>query len=245
MSAEKLTRNQRENRYNNRRSGVTHLAMLQILKEEAKKRSPLCYVLGPVKSRTDRGCKDMRIDLRQWGITVLLLALSFWAFPAQQTEPRYDGLPNFHRVNEHLFRGGQPKRDGLKKLSELGIKTILNLRGESEETNGEEAEAKKLGMHYFNLPMSNLGRPTDEQVSRALAILDDPENGPVFVHCKLGADRTGAIIAVYRIKHDGWTAEQAMEEANRCGMGRIQFRKRGYISDYYKQHGQQPRGGQK
>ena len=184
-------------------------------------------------------------DLKRWGITILLLALSPLVLAAQQTESRYDELPNFHQINERLFRGGQPKKGGLKKLSGLGIKTIINLRGEGEEINDQEAEAKELGLRYFNVPMSNLGRPTEEQVSRALAIIENPENGPVFVHCKLGADRTGAVIAVYRIKHDGWTAEQALEEANRCGMGRIQFRKRGYISDYYRQQSQQTRGGQK
>src|SRR5262249_41242355 len=187
----------------------------------------------------------MSRDLKRSIVIAFLLAIGALAITARQADPRYEQLPNFHQVNERLFRGGQPKQGGLKKLSELGIKTIINLRGESEGTNEQEVEAKKLGMHYFNVPMSNLGRPTDEQVSRALAIIDDPENGPVFVHCRRGADRTGAIIAAYRIKHDGWTADQAMEEANRYGMSRFQFRKRDYISDYYKQQSQQTRGAQK
>jgi protein tyrosine/serine phosphatase len=122
----------------------------------------------------------------------------------------------------------------LKKLSELGIKTIINLRGASDETHKQQAEAESSGLRYFNIPMSALGRPSDEQVERALAIIDTRENWPVFVHCQRGADRTGVVIAVYRISHERWTEEQAIAEAKRFGMAGIQFRKKGYISDYYK-----------
>ncbi len=165
---------------------------------------------------------------------MVLLALSALVAGAQEKAHRYRELPNFHQVNERLYRGGQPKEGGLERLAALGVKTIVNLRGAGEGANNEGAEAKALGMRYFSLPMPNLGRPADEQMAQALEILDDPANAPVFVHCKRGADRTGVLIAAYRIKHDGWTSEQAIEEANRHGLGMIQFRKRGYISDYYK-----------
>jgi protein tyrosine/serine phosphatase len=154
---------------------------------------------------------------------------------AQETQS-YEKLPNFHQVSENLYRGAQPQRGGLKKLSELGIKTVINLRGASEDTHKEQIEAETLGMRYFNIPMSGLGRPTDEQVERALTIIDARENWPVFVHCQRGADRTGVIIAVYRISRDQWTEEQAMSEAKRFGLAGVQFRKKGYISDYYKRH---------
>jgi uncharacterized protein (TIGR01244 family) len=143
-------------------------------------------------------------------------------------------LPNFHQVNENLYRGAQPQSGGLKKLSELGIKTIINLRGASEETQKQQAEAEASGMRYFSIPLSSIGRPKDHEVERALAIIDARENWPVFVHCKRGADRTGVIIAAYRISHEQWTAEQATTEAKRLGLASIQFRKKGYISDYYK-----------
>ena len=153
---------------------------------------------------------------------------------AAQENRSYEELPNFHQVNENLYRGAQPRRGGLKKLSGLGIKTVINLRGAGEETRDEQAEAETAGLSYFNIPMSGLGRPTDAQVERALAVIDNRENWPVFVHCQRGADRTGVIIAVYRILRDQWTEEQAIAEAKRFGMARIQFRKRDYISDYYK-----------
>lgn len=153
---------------------------------------------------------------------------------AAQEDRSYRELPNFHQINESLYRGGQPQSGGLKKLSELGIKTVINLRGASEDTRKEQAEAEASGMRYFNIPMSALGRPTDEQVERALAVIDARENWPVFVHCQRGADRTGVIIAVYRILRDQWTAEQAIDEAKRFGLAGVQFRKKDYISDYFK-----------
>src|SRR5215471_20994930 len=169
----------------------------------------------------------------RWQALLAAMAVLSLAVVAQE-DHSFEKLPNFHQVNENLYRGAQPQRGGLKKLSELGIKTVINLRGASDDTRKEQAEAEASGMRYFNIPMSGLGRPSDEQVERALAVIDARENWPVFVHCQRGADRTGVIIAVYRILRDKWTAEQAIDEAKRFGMAGLQFRKKDYISDYYK-----------
>jgi protein tyrosine/serine phosphatase len=166
---------------------------------------------------------------------VVLAVMAVLSLAAAAQEDRsLERLPNFHQVNENLYRGAQPQRGGLKTLSELGIKTVVNLRGASDETRKEQAEAEASGMRYFNIPMSSLGRPTDEQMERALAIIDARENWPVFVHCQRGADRTGVVIAAYRISHEQWTDEQAIAEAKRFGLAVVQFRKKDYISDYYK-----------
>lgn len=176
----------------------------------------------------------MTVRFGRWQGLLAAMALLSMVIAAQENRS-YDKLPNFHQVNENLYRGAQPQRGGLKKLSELGIKTVINLRGASQETRNEQAEAEASGIRYFNILMPGLGRPADEQVERALAIIDARENWPVFVHCKRGADRTGVVIAVYRISREQWTEEQAIAEAKRFGMALIQFRKRDYISDYYKQ----------
>ncbi|HEU0180006.1 MAG TPA: protein tyrosine phosphatase family protein [Blastocatellia bacterium] len=169
----------------------------------------------------------------RWQVLLAAMAVLSLVIAAQE-DRSYEKLPNFHQVNENLYRGAQPQRGGLKKLSELGIKTVINLRGASEDTQKEQAEAEASGMRYFNIPLSALGRPTDEQIERALAIIDARENWPVFVHCQRGADRTGVVIAAYRISHEQWTGEQAIAEAKRFGLAGIQFRKKDYISDYYK-----------
>lgn len=146
---------------------------------------------------------------------------------------RYEELPNFHQVTAQLYRGAQPRRDGIKQLAALGIKTVINLRAADDDARTEERAAVALGLRYFNVPMSDFGRPTDAQVERVMQIIDAPENQPVFVHCKRGADRTGTIFAVYRITHDGWTSGQAKAEANRYGMRPWQFEMKDYITDYY------------
>ena len=173
-----------------------------------------------------------------------------------QSEPKYEELPNFHQVNEQLYRGAQPKRGGIGRLTRLGVKTIVNLRPDDERSQQEEQEALAAGLRYFNvsvekvtmvdtlksltelrlfdLPFNMLGRPTDAQVERVLSIINAPENQPVFVHCKRGADRTGTIIAIYRIEHDGWTSEKAKAEANRYGMRFWQRGMKDYIRDYYR-----------
>ena len=163
----------------------------------------------------------------------VLLALSAAAGLAQET-PRYAELPNFHKVGDRLYRGAQPRAGGVKKLAEIGIKTIINLRGTDDVTRAEEAEAKAAGLSYFNIPMPGLSRPTKEQVARVMAIIDAEESGPVFIHCKRGSDRTGTIVALYRISHDEWTADQAMSEAKRHGMSWMEFGMKDYVSDYYR-----------
>ncbi len=177
----------------------------------------------------------MKRRFGRWQALLIALVVLSLSIAAQENRSSKE-LPNFHQVNENLYRGAQPERGGVKKLSELGIKTIINLRGASEDTRGEQDEAESSGMRYFNIPMSALGRPTDEQVEQAMAVIANRENWPVFVHCQRGADRTGVIIAVYRISRDQWTEEQAADEAKKFGMSRLQFRKKDYISDYYKRN---------
>ncbi|HEY0726879.1 MAG TPA: dual specificity protein phosphatase family protein [Pyrinomonadaceae bacterium] len=141
-------------------------------------------------------------------------------------------LPRFQQVSEKLYRSGQPRNGGLKRLRELGINTIINLRGASATTRAEEAEARALGFNYFNVALPNWGRPQEKRVARVMELIVAPENGRVLVHCKDGVDRTGTIVAVYRMTHEGWTSEKALDEANRSGMRRTQFWMRDYVEDY-------------
>jgi uncharacterized protein (TIGR01244 family) len=166
-------------------------------------------------------------------IAAVLLSVSVACSGCAQTETTYDELPNFHQINEHLYRGGQPKAGGIERLAQLGIKTIVDLRADDDRARAEEQEARSAGLSFFNIPMKNLGRPTDEQIQRVLAIIDLPDNQPVFVHCRRGADRTGTVSAVYRIEHDGWTSEQAKKEAESYGMRFWQLGMKNYIRDYY------------
>ena len=167
---------------------------------------------------------------RRLGAIALLLA--FFATPSLAQQ--YKELPNFQKVSERLYRGAQPAKGGIKMLAELGVDTIVNLRGENEQTRANRKEAEALGLRYYSIPMGGLSRPTDDQVERVLAIINAPDSGTVFVHCKHGADRTGTIIACYRISREGYTAEKASDEARKYGMSWVQFGMKRYIGEYYR-----------
>jgi len=143
-------------------------------------------------------------------------------------------LPNFYRVNTNFYRGGQPTETGIKELAKIGVKTIIYLRDADGKAKIEEKWAQAAGIKFVNVPMNNLSRPTNAQVNEVLSMINSPENQPVFVHCQRGADRTGTVVAVYRISHDGWTAKQAKQEAKENGFGWWQFWMKDYIDDYYR-----------
>jgi protein tyrosine/serine phosphatase len=172
---------------------------------------------------------------RRLRIIVVAFALlaSAAATRAQDAAETYTELPNFRQVSDRLYRGAQPLGGGVGKLAALGVNTIVNLRQRDESTRAEEREALAHGLRYFSVPMATWGRPKDEQVRRVLEIIHAPENGRVFVHCKDGVDRTGTIVACYRIEHDNWTADEATTEARRRGMRKLQLWMRDYIADFY------------
>ncbi len=163
-------------------------------------------------------------------VAVALVLLSATAFAQDATA--YTELPRLKQVSERLYRSGQPRENGLNRARELGINTIINLRGASKRTRAEEAEAQALGLNYFNVALPNWGRPQDARVDLILEIIDAPESGKVLIHCKEGVDRTGMIVALYRMRHEGWSADKALGEADQSGMRRIQVWMRDYAEDY-------------
>jgi len=145
--------------------------------------------------------------------------------------PAQEGIGNFGKVNEGLYRGAQPDQLGLRNLQRLGVKTIVNLRLPGESWKQEEAEARNCGMNYTNVPMKGIGRPTNEQIRTVLAIIETAAP-PVFVHCEHGCDRTGTVIACYRIRHDGWSSGAALQEAKRYGMSKWEGAMKRYVFDF-------------
>jgi tyrosine-protein phosphatase SIW14 len=163
-------------------------------------------------------------------IVVLLLLFSATAFA--QDSSTYAELPGFHQVSARLYRGAQPRDGGISKLHELGINTVINLRGASDRTRAEEMEVRALGLNYFNVGLPNWGRPQEARVSQIMQLISAPESGRVFIHCRDGVDRTGMIVALYRMTHDGWSSDKALAEAERSGMRRTQWWMRDYAEDY-------------
>jgi protein tyrosine phosphatase (PTP) superfamily phosphohydrolase (DUF442 family) len=164
------------------------------------------------------------------------VALAFALFSvtatAQDATTAYPELPGLQKVDDRLYRSAQPRDGGIKRLHELGFKTIINLRGASERTRAQEAEARALGLNYFTISLPNWGRPKDARVARILEIINAPESGQILIHCRSGVDRTGMMVAIHRMRDEGWTSRDALAEAERNGMRKFQFWMRDYADDY-------------
>jgi tyrosine-protein phosphatase SIW14 len=142
------------------------------------------------------------------------------------------GVGNFQKLNDHVYRGAQPTERGFQNLAKLGIATVIDLQEAGPRGLEEEKWVKAAGMRYISIPMEGMQTPSNESVAKALALLENASAGPVFVHCHRGADRTGGVIACYRIEHDHWTNDQALNEAGSMGMSWYQLAIRKYVRNY-------------
>ena len=166
----------------------------------------------------------MRPHLSPCYLTLLLLALTS-ACSAHHQPPPPTGqfayaekiyLPDvsdFGKVNEFLYRGGQPKGEGVLELKKFGIDTIVDLRGELHGlVQNEKDRAEALGMRFVNLPGSGWATPKDQEIVEFFKLTQEQPRRKIFIHCWLGGDRSGMFIAAYRIAFDGWTPDQAIAE---------------------------------
>jgi protein tyrosine phosphatase (PTP) superfamily phosphohydrolase (DUF442 family) len=168
-------------------------------------------------------------------VAALLLMLPLAAF-AQA--PVIDGIPNFHQVTDRIYRGGQPQSGAWAELASLGVKTVVDLRRPIEHSVPEESLAVvAAGMRYLNFPMNGFDTPTAAQLTTPLSWLD--ANEKVFVHCKQGMDRTGTVIAIYRISRQGWENQKALAEAKGCGMHWFESGMKRFIAGYQTEPGKQ------
>jgi protein-tyrosine phosphatase len=156
---------------------------------------------------------------------ISLLVLSLPAFAGSSVQ----GIKNFSQVDDHVYRGAQPTDEGFNYLAKIGVKTVVDLREHDDRSLAEEHVVTAAGMQYVNVPMTGLTPPTETEITKILALLEDYTTGPVFVHCQRGADRTGAVIAAYRIDHDHWDNARALTEAKSLGMSFFQFPRQHYI----------------
>jgi len=126
----------------------------------------------------------------------------------------YVGLPNFGEVTPHLFRGGQPGVDGLQTLKKMGVTIVVDMRG-SKSTHEKEV-VTGMGMQYVSIPW-HCPFPKDDAFAKFLHVVQENPKTKIFVHCRLGDDRTGMAVASYRMALEGWSAEDAMKEMELFG----------------------------
>ena len=135
--------------------------------------------------------------------------------------------PAFHigmeikMITPGLYRGRVPFREAdFAELKRLGIRTILDIRGNTPITSKwERRKAEAHGFKYINTPMGF--RPLrDGSADPALEALANEADYPLFLHCQLDRDRTSALIAAYRVQYQGWDIDSAADEAYEFGIRR-------------------------
>ena len=170
----------------------------------------------------------MVLPVSRWlvPLTSALLVTASMGLDAQPL-PKDIPIERFHRVDERLYRGAQPAADGFRRLRDLGVTTVINLRMEPDAVKTDERRiVEELGMKYVGIPVEDgnfftRSRTIPEGAIRTFfKILDDTvrEGGTLFIHCHRGADRTGAMVAFYRIARQGWETVRAEREARDVGM---------------------------
>jgi len=129
-------------------------------------------------------------------------------------------IPDFAEVTPTLYRGAQPRKHGFEALAKMGVHIVVDLRGNRK---GERQEVTRLGMRY--VPMHwQCSFPKDRIFAEFLTLIRKNPGKKIFVHCRVGDDRTGMMIAAYRMAFEGWSAKQAMVEMTKYGFSPVHRR---------------------
>ena len=146
-------------------------------------------------------------------LTIFFICAPYVVLAEQQPIEQADvlSIDNFERVSSSIWRGAAPSDASLKQLADKGIRTIIDLRMNGIKCSREEETVKQLGLKYVHLPMG-FRKPTYQNVTAFLKTISDPVNLPVYIHCHQGADRTGVLVAIYRIIVDKWSFDKTYSE---------------------------------
>lgn len=129
-----------------------------------------------------------------------------------------------------ILRGGQPDAEGIEWLRARGVRTVINLRHFHGDSEGELV--REAGMRYERIPLESTDEPDADAVRRFFSIVNDPDARPVYVHCLHGVDRTGTMIALYRIREQGWNNTDALVEMERFGAHGLLHDLRQFVGAY-------------
>jgi protein tyrosine phosphatase (PTP) superfamily phosphohydrolase (DUF442 family) len=154
----------------------------------------------------------------RFALVVLMLLFAGCAGPAKFSAEAPIGVERYVQVDPGLARGSKPNEYGVASLAGRGFRTVVSLRHDDTE----RARVEAAGMRYVEIPMKigpfGAALPTDAQVRTFLDAVTDSASRPVYVHCHHGRDRTGVMVALYRVKVSGWAPEDALREAEERGL---------------------------
>lgn len=130
------------------------------------------------------------------------------------------------QVTEKIYRGPRPsKREKIQELKDSGFKAIINLTDSVQEIFADDEYEVLLvedwGMDEINIECSTILPPRHWQVEKFFHAVELYEK--VYVHCKMGVDRTGYMIACYRILKQGWSFKDAVSEMFNRGFNKLPY----------------------
>lgn len=163
------------------------------------------------------------------GVVLAFAAFGCSGVPAKASPD--DPAGNFSVVESGLYRGGRPDQAGVQRLAQMGVKTIVDLENDDAVIATERGWAEALGITFVSAPLSGTSTPPDDVVNVALGTLEDMSRRPAYVHCMKGQDRTGVIVALYRVFHDGWTPKDAHDEMEALGFNNLLLALHDYFAD--------------
>lgn len=184
-----------------------------------------------------------------------IVAFVLVSFSSQTFAKSNELIINFSRVNEGVYRGARlTSVEAVQYLRSLNIKNVINLQGGDLESDiaiiipwaepgerpeviaQEKATILSLGLGFLHIPLDSLEAITngeDQAIDEVLAFMVNKNNQPLFIHCEHGADRTGLLIALYRVKYEGVSAETARAEWIKNGHNKLHQMFTGGLDKYF------------
>ncbi len=144
---------------------------------------------------------------------------------------------NFHKVSDTVWRSAQPGPRQLRKAKELGIRTVLNLRGRRDTCGSyilEREACEKLGLRLVDFPIRSRGALEKPTIHAATSLFAQLEY-PILMHCKSGADRAGFMATLYLFVHEGVPLREAMRQLS-LRYGHIRQAKTGVIDYFFERY---------
>jgi protein tyrosine phosphatase (PTP) superfamily phosphohydrolase (DUF442 family) len=149
-------------------------------------------------------------------LLTLLVALGLtevrYAYADADEKLTLPGVANFGRLAANLYRGANPEMGAYPSLRTFGIDTVVRFSTGDEFIAAEKARVESLGMAFISLPWRAADLPETNQVVSFLSLVRNHPEHTYFVHCREGVDRTGVMVALYRVAIDGWSTDQAIDE---------------------------------
>jgi protein-tyrosine phosphatase len=125
-------------------------------------------------------------------------------------------------------------------IEEHQLRTIVNLCRPDEMTSDHWSDQRqavtKAGGRLLTIPMPTSIAPDDPDLEPHLALLQDPDNYPMLVHCQHGVTRTAKFLAIYDIVFRGMTAAESLAAQPLFGRDEHNVNVRAFAREFEARH---------